>query len=457
MIDEIDKMGADFRGDPSSAMLEVLDPEQNEHFRDHYLDLPFDLSRVMFITTANVLEAIPGPLRDRMEVIQLAGYTAEEKHQIAKRYLFPRQIERNGLRPEQITIREEVIDVVIAEYTREAGVRNLERELGAICRKVALEFAESKAKRHVTVTAAKARAMLAAARVLARRGAARASPGSRPASHGPLPAATCCSSRPPTIPAAGKLDHRPARRRDAGVRPGRAVLRPRPRGRAAARPAGGLLPGHDFHVHVPAGAIPKDGPSAGVTMATALSSLLSGRHVRDDTAMTGELTLTGQVLPIGGLKEKALAAQAAGIERVIAPKLNRQDVEDIPKHLMRDLEFIWVERIEEVLANALEPEAAKRNGRPPRRGGPRSSQGAGAPRRPGRAARVSGLGCEQSRLALLDRAAVRARSARTRRRSAGAAGRSFPTSAMSRLNGRPTVQSITARTFRAVPGIWLTW
>jgi ATP-dependent Lon protease len=374
MIDEIDKMGADFRGDPSSAMLEVLDPEQNESFRDHYLDLPFDLSRVMFITTANVLEAIPGPLRDRMEMIPLAGYTAEEKRQIAKRYLIPRQIDRNGLKPDQITIKEGVIDIVIAEYTREAGVRNLERELGAVCRKVALEFAEGKAKRHVTVTAARARAMLGRRRVFseARRRTREAGVATglawTPAGGDVLfvEAADYPGSGKLIITGQlGEVMKESAQAALSFVRAHAEELQP------------GLEPDffqrHDFHVHVPAGAIPKDGPSAGVTMATALSSLLSGRHVRDDTAMTGELTLTGQVLPIGGLKEKGLAAQAAGIERVIAPKLNRQDVDDIPKHLMRDLEFIWVDRIEEVLAQALEQDGALRNGRAPKRAAARAA------------------------------------------------------------------------------------
>jgi ATP-dependent Lon protease len=364
MIDEIDKMGADFRGDPSSAMLEVLDPEQNESFRDHYLDVPFDLSRVMFITTANVLEAIPGPLRDRMEVIPLAGYTAEEKRQIAERYLLPRQVERNGLTPEQITIKEPVIDIVIREYTREAGVRNLERELGAICRKVALEFAEGKAKRHVTVTPARARAMLGRRRVFSEARRRTREPGVATGLAWTPAGGDVLFVEAADYPGSGRLTitgqlgdvmRESAQAALSFVRAHAAQLQP--------GLADDYFQRHDLHVHVPAGAIPKDGPSAGVTMATALASLLSGRHVRDDTAMTGELTLTGQVLPIGGLKEKALAAQAAGIERVIAPKLNRADIEDIPKHLLRDLEFIWVDRIEDVLDSALEPDRAQSNGR----------------------------------------------------------------------------------------------
>jgi ATP-dependent Lon protease len=350
MIDEIDKMGADYRGDPASAMLEVLDPEQNATFRDHYLDVPFDLSRVMFITTANTLDTVPGPLRDRMEVIALAGYTEEEKLQIARRYLVPRQIERNGLKRSQIAFSDAGLKAMIAERTREAGVRNLEREIGAACRKVARSVAEGTFERKVTVTAPRVRELL---------------------------------GRPLFVPEARR------RTREAGVATGLAWT---PVGgdvlfvEATAMPGKGKLTvtgqlgdvmresaqaalswvrghadldddwfaTHDVHVHVPAGAVPKDGPSAGITMATALISLVSGRPVRSDTAMTGEITLTGQVLPIGGLKEKALAAQRAGITRVIAPLRNQPDLEDLPAHLRSDLEFVWAGEIEDVLAAALE-------------------------------------------------------------------------------------------------------
>ena len=238
MIDEIDKMGADFRGDPASAMLEVLDPEQNHSFRDHYLDLPFDLSNVMFITTANILETIPAPLRDRMEVIQLAGYTAEEKHEIARRYLIPRQIERNGLAPEQIEIKDEVIDVVIRDYTREAGVRNLERELGTLCRKVAREFAEGKAKRKVTVTPAKARAMLGRRRHFSESRRRTREPGVATGLAWTPVGGEVLFVEATDYPGTGQADHhRPARRRDEGVRAGRAVVRARARRAAAAGPA----------------------------------------------------------------------------------------------------------------------------------------------------------------------------------------------------------------------------
>jgi ATP-dependent Lon protease len=383
MIDEIDKMGTDFRGDPSSAMLEVLDPEQNESFRDHYLDLPFDLSRVMFITTANVLEAIPGPLRDRMEVIQLAGYTAEEKKEIARRYLVPRQIERNGLTPSQIEIKDEVIDVIIEEYTREAGVRNLEREIGSVARKVAREFAEGRAKRRVTVNATKARQMLGKRRYFSETKRRTSEPG----------VATGLA----WTPVGGEVlfveatDYRGSGKLTITGQLGD-VMRESAQAalsfvRAHAEQLNPDLPEdyfqtHDLHIHVPAGAIPKDGPSAGVAMATALASLISNRPVRDDTAMTGELTLTGQVLPIGGLKEKALAAQDAGITRVIAPRLNQQDIEDIPDHLRKDIDFMFADRIEDVLGEALVPDGARAGGRPGHNGARRraraSKDGAGS-------------------------------------------------------------------------------
>jgi ATP-dependent Lon protease len=367
MIDEIDKMGADFRGDPASAMLEVLDPEQNSSFRDHYLDLPFDLSNVMFITTANILDTIPAPLRDRMEVIQLSGYTAEEKHEIARRYLVPRQIERNGLTREQIEIKEEVIDLVIRDYTREAGVRNLERELGTLCRKVAREFAEGRAKRKVTVTPAKARAMLGRRRFFSEVRRRLKEPGVAtglawtPVGGEVLFVEATSYAGSGKLVITGQLGEVMKESAQAALSFVRANTAQLQRGLAE-----DWFQHHDLHIHVPAGAIPKDGPSAGVAMATALASLIAGRKVREDTAMTGELTLTGQVLPIGGLKEKALAAQDAGLKRVIAPKLNQPESEDFPKHLLKDIEFIWVDRIEQVLAQALEPEPPARNGARPR-------------------------------------------------------------------------------------------
>jgi ATP-dependent Lon protease len=392
MIDEIDKMGADFRGDPASAMLEVLDPEQNQSFRDHYLDLPFDLSDVMFITTANVLDTIPSPLRDRMEIIQLAGYTQEEKHHIARRYLVPRQIERNGLTPERIDFKDDAIDVVIEEYTREAGVRNLEREIGSICRKVARDFAEGKARRKVTVTKARARSYLGKRRFFSEARRRTKDPGVATGLAWTPVGGEVLFIEATEFPGSGKLTIT-GQLGDVMRESAQAALS------YVRSHANRLQPGlpadyfqtRDFHVHVPAGAIPKDGPSAGVTMATALASLISGRPVRDDTAMTGELTLTGQVLPIGGLKEKALGAQDAGIRRVIAPRLNQQDIDDIPGHLRKDLEFIFVDRIDQVLREAILPVAggngagprdrARSAARGPRATAARAGRGDGASRR----------------------------------------------------------------------------
>jgi ATP-dependent Lon protease len=368
MIDEIDKMGADFRGDPSSAMLEVLDPEQNGTFRDHYLDLPFDLSHVMFVTTANTLDTIPGPLRDRMEVIQLAGYTEEEKLEIAKRYLVPRQIERNGLKRSQIAFTDSGLRTIISDYTREAGVRQLEREIGSICRKVARQVAEGTLSRRVSVTEPKVRELLGKRRFFteARRRTAR--PGVAtglawtPAGGDVLFIEATAMPGKGNLIITGQLGDVMKESAQAALsylRSSADELFPGLNG-AAGNGAGASVRAdsdwfatHDIHIHVPAGAIPKDGPSAGITIATALASLLSGRPVRSDVAMTGEITLTGQVLPIGGLKEKALAAQRSGIKRVIAPALNAQDVDEIPEHLRKDLEFVFVSEIGEVLEAAL--------------------------------------------------------------------------------------------------------
>jgi len=361
MIDEIDKMGADFRGDPASAMLEVLDPEQNATFRDHYLDLPFDLSDVMFVTTANTLETIPGPLRDRMEVIQLAGYTESEKLEIARRYLVPRQIERNGLSPRQIAFSDAALKVAIAEYTREAGVRGLEREIGSICRKVARQVAEGRARRKVAIGAARARELLGKRRVFSETRRRTSEPGVATGLAWTPAGGDVLFVEATAMPGSGKLTIT-GQLGDVMKESAQAAL-----SYVRSHRVGGLesladdwFARHDIHIHVPAGAIPKDGPSAGVTMATALCSLLSGRPVRSDVAMTGEITLTGQVLPIGGLKEKALAAQRSGIRHVIAPARNAQDADEIPAHLRRDLELHFVSRIGEVLEIALSPRRARR-------------------------------------------------------------------------------------------------
>jgi ATP-dependent Lon protease len=351
MIDEIDKMGADFRGDPASAMLEVLDPEQNSTFRDHYLDLSFDLSSVFFICTANQLDSVPAALRDRMEIIELSGYTHEEKREIAKRYLVPRQMERNGVGRSKIQITSEALDEIIDGYTREAGVRSLEREIGAVCRKVAREFAEGTRKSKRVVRAKTVTELLGKRRrqpdVQRRTG----EPGVATGLAWTPAGGDVLFVEATAYPGDGKLQIT-GQVGDVMKESAAAAL-------SYVKSADGEIPGdffreHDVHVHVPAGAIPKDGPSAGITMATALASRATGRPARSDTAMTGEITLTGQVLPIGGLKEKALAAQRAGINRLILPRRNEPDIDDIPEHLRRRMKFVLVDDAAEVLDAALE-------------------------------------------------------------------------------------------------------
>jgi ATP-dependent Lon protease len=349
MIDEIDKMGADYRGDPASAMLEVLDPEQNAAFRDHYLDVPFDLSHVMFITTANDLDRVPGPLRDRMEVIQLAGYTEEEKLQIAKRYLVPRQIERNGLKRSQIAFTDTGLKAIIADYTREAGVRNLEREIGSVTRKIARRVAEGTLERRMSVSAPKVRELLGRPRFQADVRRRTSEPGVATGLAWTPVGGDVLFVEATAMPGKGRLTTT-GQLGDVMTESAQAALSYI---RGHADLPEDWFATHDVHLHVPAGAIPKDGPSAGITMATALMSLVSGRRVRDKVAMTGELTLTGQVLPIGGLKEKALAAQRAGIRRVLAPARNEADAEEFPEHLLSDLEFVWVDDVQEVFVQAL--------------------------------------------------------------------------------------------------------
>ena len=354
MIDEIDKMGADFRGDPSSAMLEVLDPAQNDSFRDHYLDLEFDLSEVMFITTANTLDTVPPALTDRMEVISLSGYTLEEKLHIAKRYLVPRQIEQNGLGRGQISFSDAALRAIIEEYTREAGVRNLEREIGSVCRKVAREVAEGKVKGRTTISGKRARELLGRRRYFAEQRRRTQDPGVATGLAWTPVGGEVLFVEATAVPGDGKLlitgqlgevMRESAQAALSWVRGNVSRLAPD-------------LPedwfaSHDIHVHVPAGAVPKDGPSAGVAMAVALASLVSGKPVKDDVAMTGEVTLTGQVLPVGGLKEKSLAAQSAGIKRIIVPERNEGDIAEIPEHERKGLEFVYVDRIDKALAAAL--------------------------------------------------------------------------------------------------------
>ncbi|MDX6580871.1 MAG: ATP-dependent Lon protease [Solirubrobacterales bacterium] len=358
MIDEIDKMGADFRGDPSSAMLEVLDPAQNDAFRDHYLDLAFDLSEVLFIATANNLETIPGPLLDRMEVIQLAGYTADEKLHIAKRYLVPRQLAENGLRGAGVRFADAALRAIIDEYTREAGVRGLEREIGSVCRKLArvvAEAAPSKKPGKQTVSGKRARELLGRRRVFSETRRRTKDPGVATGLAWTPVGGEVLFVEATVMPGSGKLTitgqlgevmRESAQAALSWVRGHAAQLNP--------ELSEDWFAEHDIHVHVPAGAVPKDGPSAGVAMTTALTSLIRNRPVSAETAMTGEVTLTGQVLPVGGLKEKSLAALRAGIKRVIVPDRNEGEILEIPAHERSGLEFIYVDHVEKALAAAID-------------------------------------------------------------------------------------------------------
>ena len=360
MIDEIDKMGADFRGDPSSAMLEVLDPAQNSTFRDHYLDLPFDLSEVLFIATANILDTIPLPLQDRMETIQLAGYTVDEKLHIARRYLVPRQLSANGLKPSQIGFADPALNAIIEEYTREAGVRNLERQIGTVCRKVARDVAEGKAKGKVMVSAKRARELLGKRQVFSETRRRTKDPGVATGLAWTPVGGVVLFIEASAVPGSGNLTIT-GQLGDVMRESAQAALT------WVRRHAHELAPdledewfaNHDIHIHIPAGAVPKDGPSAGVAMTTALASLITNRPVRNDVAMTGEVTLTGQVLPIGGLKEKSLAAQRAGIKQVIVPDRNEGDVEEISKQEREGLDFVYADDVGDVLKVALQTDGKR--------------------------------------------------------------------------------------------------
>jgi ATP-dependent Lon protease len=412
LLDEVDKVGADWRGDPSAALLEVLDPAQNHSFRDHYLDVELDLSQVMFLATANVADTIPGPLLDRMEVIRFDGYTSEEKLAIAKGYLWPRQRDRNGLRKDEVEISDEVLRTIIAEYTREAGVRNLERELGTVLRKTATRIASSQPSAQPAPAAVQAAPAEADAQPV--QGEAESAEGNAAPTEGAdagADGAKAPAESKATVGTPVKIDleivrdalgrqryfqESAARTATPGVATGLAVtgtggdvlfveataMKGGPSGgglvltgqlgdvmKESARIALSYVRGHaeelgidesafenrEFHVHVPAGAIPKDGPSAGVTMVTALASLLSGRPVKHTVGMTGEVTLQGRVLPIGGFKQKALAANAAGLTDVILPERNRGDLDEIPEEVRDQMTFHPVMTVQEVLDRALEP------------------------------------------------------------------------------------------------------
>jgi ATP-dependent Lon protease len=359
MLDEVDKIGADWRGDPSAALLEVLDPAQNHSFRDHYLDVELDLSEVFFIATANVADTIPGPLLDRMEVIRFDGYTVDEKVAIARGYLWPRQRERNGLREDEVTIDDAVLNTIVGEYTREAGVRNLERELGKVLRKVATRIASGTAEAPVEVDVDVVRDALGRQRFFQEAAERTAVPGvatglAVTGAGGDVlfVEATAMDGAGDGLVLTGQLG-------DVMKESARIALS---YVRSHADELGieaSAFDGKSFHVHVPAGAIPKDGPSAGITMATALASLLGGRPVRHTVGMTGEVTLQGRVLPIGGLKQKVLAAHAAGLTDVILPERNRADLEDVPEDVRGSMRFHPVMTLGEVLELALEPSPAQ--------------------------------------------------------------------------------------------------
>ncbi|GBD49576.1 ATP-dependent protease La [Methylopila sp. Yamaguchi] len=353
MLDEIDKMGRGIQGDPSAAMLEVLDPEQNSAFRDNYLGVPFDLSKVSFIATANMLDTIPGPLRDRMEVISLAGYTEGEKLEIAARYLVRRQLEANGLTPDQASIDAEALRRIVHDYTREAGVRGLEREIGRALRNAALRIADGSATQ-VRIGVDDLVAILGPARfeseVAMRTSTSGVATGLAwtPVGGDILFIEATRSAGKGAFTLTGQLG-------DVMRESAQAALSLTKSTADALGVEPGMFERSDIHVHVPAGATPKDGPSAGVAMYVALASLLTGRTVRSDTAMTGEISLRGLVLPVGGIKEKVVAAAAAGLKRVMLPARNRRDFDDIPKEARDQLEFVWLERVDEAVAAALEP------------------------------------------------------------------------------------------------------
>jgi len=363
MLDEIDKLGADFRGDPSAALLEVLDPEQNNSFSDHYLDVAFDLSKVLFIATANQLDPVPGPLRDRMEIIELSGYTFEEKQSIARIHLVPKQLKEHGLSEDHLVITDEALLLLTIAYTREAGVRNLERRIADLCRAVAVEVAGGKMDKQ-TVDGNRVKEILGPEMFYSEVAERTEVPGvatglAWTAAGGDLlfiEATKMAGKGGMTLTgqlgdvmkesATAALSYLRSKAEQLGINPN-------------------FLEKTDLHLHFPAGSIPKDGPSAGVTILTALTSLLTGIRVRGDTAMTGEATLRGLVLPVGGIKEKVLAAHRAGIKRVILPERCRKDLQDVPDQARNDIEFIFATRMDEVLDAAMETSPFKTPVAPP--------------------------------------------------------------------------------------------
>jgi ATP-dependent Lon protease len=357
MLDEVDKVGADWRGDPSAALLEVLDPAQNHSFRDHYLDVELDLSGVLFIATANVADTIPGPLLDRMEVIRFDGYTTSEKVAIARGYLWKRQLERNGLRPEEVEISDELLNTVASEYTREAGVRQLERELGTLLRKTATKIASGEAEAPVVIDLDAVRDALGRQRHFQESAIRTAVPGvatglAVTGTGGDVLfiEATAMQGKP-GLTLTGQLGD--------VMKESAQIALSYVRAHAVALGIDPEAAKQSIHVHVPAGAVPKDGPSAGVAMTTAMVSLLTGRPMRNSVAMTGEVTLQGLVLPIGGVKQKVLAAHRMGLTEVILPRRNEKDIEDVPASVREKMTFHLASRVEEAINIALEPVATE--------------------------------------------------------------------------------------------------
>jgi ATP-dependent Lon protease len=358
MLDEIDKLGSGIQGDPAAAMLEVLDPEQNNTFRDNYLGVPFDLSRVVFIATANLLETVPGPLRDRMEIISLAGYTVSEKREIALRYLVGRQLEANGLKEGDAEITDAALSDMIAHYTREAGVRNLEREIGQVMRHVAVRIAEGETTRPIRIDGDALVKVLGAPPFESEVAMRTSVPGVATGLAWTPVGGDILFIEATRIPGSGRLILT-GQLGDVMKESAQAAMSIVKNGAASFGIDPARFERSDIHIHVPAGATPKDGPSAGVAMFMALVSLLTDRTIRSDTAMTGEISLRGLVLPVGGIKEKVVAAHSAGIRRVMLPVRNKRDFDDIPEEVRNQLEFVWLERVEEAVANALDPAGEK--------------------------------------------------------------------------------------------------
>jgi len=351
LLDEIDKLGNDFRGDPSSALLEVLDPEQNNNFRDHYVEIPYDLSNVLFITTANSIEGIPGPLFDRMELIRLSGYTEVEKLEIAKRHLLPKQIIANGLNAKQLSMTDGALTGLISWYTAEAGVRQLERELARVCRRVAIKIAEDEVS-HYRVKQTDLEDLLGKRKYTYDMAEKEDLVGSATGLAWTYAGGDTLNIEVNILPGSGKLDLTGQLGNVMKESAKAALTYCRSRSEDLGM-AEDFIKQHDIHIHVPAGAVPKDGPSAGITIATALASAISGKKVRHDLAMTGEISLRGRVLPIGGLKEKSVAAHRAKIKEILIPKENERDLDDIPESVTKNLKITSVQTMDEVLKIAL--------------------------------------------------------------------------------------------------------